>query len=87
MQVYATTFLFAAYAVIIGALFICDYPELFEHPVDLEFMADQKFADALKKKAGVNEMASNQAAGGQTELANQSRQAMVAQDGDKIEEL
>ena len=24
MQVYATTFLFAAYAVIIGALFICD---------------------------------------------------------------
>ena len=59
MQVYATTFLFVSYAVIIGALFICDYPELFEHPVDLQFMADQKYAAALKMKARVNEMANN----------------------------
>ena len=78
---YATTFLFASYALIVGALFICDYPELFEHPVDLEFMADQNYAEALKKKAA--------AGAPQTELANQSSQplAAAAQDGDKIEEL
>jgi hypothetical protein len=50
MQVYATTFLFASYALIVGALFLCDYPELFEHPVDLEFQADNMFAAGLKMK-------------------------------------
>ena len=61
MQVYATTFLFASYALIIGALFMCDYPELFEHPVDLEFMADQNFAAGLKMKEKVANMAAGPA--------------------------
>lgn len=36
---------------------MCDYPELFEHPVDLEFMADQKYAAGLKMKDRVKNMA------------------------------
>lgn len=56
MQVYATTFLFAAYALIVGALFICDYPELFEHPVDLEFQADNMYAGKLKMQDRVEAM-------------------------------
>ena len=48
MQVYATTFLFAAYILIIAALFICDFPELFEHPVHLEFNADNMYAANLR---------------------------------------
>jgi SNF family Na+-dependent transporter len=59
LQVYATTFLFAAYVLIIGAMFVCDYPELFEHNVDLEFNADNMYAASLKMKSRVEEMGKN----------------------------
>jgi hypothetical protein len=56
MQVYATTFLFAAYALIISAMFVCDYPELFEHNVDLEFNADNMYAAGIKMRDRIANM-------------------------------
>ena len=48
MQVYSSIIVFITIALIFGPMFICDYPELFEHNVDMEFNADNEFARKLR---------------------------------------
>uniref|UniRef100_A0A7S3MRI5 Uncharacterized protein n=1 Tax=Strombidium inclinatum TaxID=197538 RepID=A0A7S3MRI5_9SPIT len=50
MQVYSSLIVFVTIALIFGPMFVCDYPELFEHNVDEEFNADNLYA--LKLRGG-----------------------------------
>jgi len=52
--------------IVIIPLFTCDYPETFSHNVNLEFIADQLYSDALQK----NEIAPEKDVS-QTELVKQ----------------
>jgi len=50
MQIYSSVIVFITLALIFAPMFVCDYPEMFEHNVDLEFNADNVFA--LKLRGG-----------------------------------
>jgi len=40
MQIYATIIIFALILILTAPMFLCEYPEIFEHNIDLEFNAD-----------------------------------------------
>ena len=50
LHVLASICIFITAVLIIGPMFVCDYPEKFEYDVNAEFAADQVFSDALKGK-------------------------------------
>lgn len=50
MHVIASIFVFIVASVIVISLFMCDYPEVFQHNVAQEFNADDRFELKLKFK-------------------------------------
>jgi SNF family Na+-dependent transporter len=50
MQMYASIIVFITLGIIFGPMFICDYPEVFEHDVNAEFNADNVYAIKLRKR-------------------------------------
>jgi len=48
MQVYASLLVFFTILVIFVPMFLCDYPEVFEHNVDLEWVADNIYEARLR---------------------------------------
>ena len=52
LPMFATIYVFIAFLIIFIPMFICDYPELFDHNVEKEFNADDIFEikTRLKKK-------------------------------------
>lgn len=50
MQMYSSIFVFVTILMIFGPMFLCDYPEVFSHNVNLEFNADNIYAENLRKK-------------------------------------
>jgi len=51
MQMYSSIIVFITIILIFGPMFVCDYPEIFDHDVNLEFMADNIYAMNLRKKS------------------------------------
>lgn len=49
MQMYSSIIVFITVLLIFAPMFICDYPEIFQHNVNLEFDADNQFAAALRR--------------------------------------
>jgi len=64
MQVFSSCIVFITVALIFGPMFVCDYPEMFEHNVDNEFNADNEFALQLRgvTKTQVQQMKDQKAA-------------------------
>lgn len=48
MYIYSTIFVFIGALIVIVPLFTCTYPEVFEHNVNLEFLADNLFEIKLR---------------------------------------
>jgi len=55
MQVYATIIIFALLLILVAPLFLCEYPEVFEHNIDLEFNADNIFEAKLRSQNKVGD--------------------------------
>lgn len=51
MQVYASIIIFIMLMILIAPMFVCDYPEIFKHNIDLEFMADVFFEARIRAQA------------------------------------
>jgi len=57
MQMYSSIVVLFTIMLIFGPMFACDYPEVFEHNVNLEFDADNQFAKKLRKRyVGMNQV-------------------------------
>jgi len=52
MQIYATIIIFALVLILTAPMFLCEYPEIFEHNIDLEFNADNVYEAKLRAMAG-----------------------------------
>ena len=63
MQVISSIYALIAIFMIVVPLFMCGHPETFTHNVNLEFIVDQKYSDALQQSHNLV------AAGKETELA------------------
>lgn len=52
MQIYATIIIFALILILTAPMFLCEYPEIFEHNIDLEFNADNVFEAKIRAMQG-----------------------------------
>lgn len=52
MQIYATIIIFALVLILTAPMFLCEYPEIFEHNIDLEFNADNVYEAKLRAMQG-----------------------------------
>lgn len=52
MQIYATVIIFALLLILTAPMFLCEYPEIFEHNIDLEFNADNIFEAKIRAMQG-----------------------------------
>lgn len=59
MYIFSTLFVFIALGFIIVSLFICSYPEVFEHNVNLEFLADNLYEIKLRMSKYFKDQISN----------------------------
>jgi SNF family Na+-dependent transporter len=50
MQMFSSIIVFITILLIFGPMFACDYPEIFEHDVNMEFNADNVYALEIRKK-------------------------------------
>ena len=48
MYMFSTIYVFIALMIIVIPMFVCDYPEVFEHNVNLEFLADNLYEIKLR---------------------------------------
>ena len=48
MYMFSTIYVFLALMIIIVPMFVCNYPEVFEHNVNLEFLADNLYEIKLR---------------------------------------
>jgi SNF family Na+-dependent transporter len=51
MQVYSSIIIFVMLMILIAPMFLCEYPEIFKHNIDLEFMADVMFEAKIRAQS------------------------------------
>ena len=59
MYMFSTIYVFIALLIIVVPMFVCDYPEVFEHNVNLEFLADNLYEIKLRMAKQIKESIKN----------------------------
>jgi len=80
MPVFASIYVFVAVLIIFGPMMMCDYPEMFMHNVEKEFMADDIFETNARIKSKLQKMKKNLDGGNNvegTELVPKTKVAPV----------